>query len=439
MPPVDSPERQPPELASRRQIRRTWRGVRVAALVAATLMLAACGAAAKSSSSAADGSTSAAAPEPSASVNSALISSLSPSVRGLYANITEPVNASPYASFTPPKPPWNVCFEDAYEGNSWRITVRTQLTALAKRFEQAGKVASFSYSVSNDSPTLENSQLRAFIDKGCNLILLTAGSSTGDNAAIAQARQHGIVVIAFNNYVTSPDAEVVDQPWFQWGAAMAQEIAAKLHGHGTVIYLKGIPGESVAVGENAGADSVWAKYPGITLIPAIGGWTPTTTSTAIRQVLATHPGTINAVWTTGSELWYVEQAFASAGRQIPIITGTPEGNTLALAKANPSVGANMFGEATLPVPIADYAFDTGMRILMGEHPGISPILFPLSNWSGSDLTGWYGSCMTQAGGEPPFPVPPTQPLTDAQMNAYFTPGHEVAPYSYLGTLPPVCP
>ena len=159
----------------------------------------------------------------------------------------------------------------------------------------------------------------------------------------------------------------------------------------------------------------------------------------IRQVLATHPATINAVWTTGSELWYVEQAFASAGRQIPIITGTPEGNTLALAKANPSVGAEVFGAATLPVPIADYAFDTGVRILSSERPIVSPILFPLSNWSGSDLTGWYGSCMTQANGESPFPVPPTQPLTDTQMNAYFTSGHEVAPYSYQGTLTPPCP
>jgi ribose transport system substrate-binding protein len=438
MPPVGSPKSKPPELRFKRQGRSAWRGVSVAALAAAALMLAACGTAAKSSATAASGSASAA-PEPSSSVSSTIIGSLPSSVRGFYANITEPVNASPYASFTPPKAPWNVCFEDSYEGNSWRINVRTQLAALAKSFETAGKVASFSYSVSNDSPTLEDSQLRTFIDKGCNLILLEAGSSTGDNATIAQARQHGIVVVAFNNYVTSPDAEVVDQPWFQWGAAMAQEIATKLHGHGTVIYLQGIPGESVAVAENAGAASVWAKYPGITLIPANGNWTPTTTSTVIRQVLATHPGTIGGVWTTGSELWYVEQAFASAGRQIPIITGTPEGNTLALAKANPSVGTEMFGAATLPVPIADYAFDTGARILSGEHPIVSPILFPLSNWSGSDLTGWYGSCMTQAGGEPPFPVPPTQPLTDAQMNAYFTSGHEVAPYSYQGTLTPPCP
>jgi ribose transport system substrate-binding protein len=434
---VGSPQLHPPKPVPPRRLRLAFCGARMAALAAAGLLLAACGTSAKTGAVAGNTASSGAAAAPA--VNTKLVNSLAPSVRPLYANITEPVNASPYANYTAPKGPWKVCFEDAYEGNSWRITVRTQLAKLAQEFQQAGKVSSFSYAVSNDSPTLENSQLHSFIDKGCNLILLTAASSTGDNATIALARQHGIVVVAFNNYVTSPDAQVVDQPWYQWGAQMAQEIATKLHGHGTVIYLKGIPGEPVAVGENAGADSVFAKYPGLTLVPAIGGWTPATTSTAIRQVQATHPGNIDAVWTTGSELWYVEQAFQSAGRQVPLITGSPTANTLALAKGNPSVGAKLFGQATLPVPIADYAFDTGLRILSGEHPAISPILFPLSPWSGANLTGWYGTCMTQAGGESPFPVPPTQPISNAQMNAYFTDGHEVAPYSYQGTLTPACP
>jgi ribose transport system substrate-binding protein len=437
MPSLGSAELHTPKPVPSRRLRPAFRGARVTALAAAGLLLAACGTSAKTSSAAGSTASSSASAAPPASTR--LVNSLAPSVRQLYVNITEPVNASPYASYKSPKGPWKVCFEDAYEGNSWRITVRTQLAKLSQKFKQAGKVSSFSYAVSNDSPTLENSQLRSFIDRGCNLILLTASSSTGDNATIAQARQHGIVVVAFNNYVTSPDAEVVDQPWFQWGAQMAQEIATKLHGHGTVVYLKGIPGEAVAVGENAGADSVFAKYPGLTIIPAIGGWTPTTTSTAIRQVLATHPETINAVWTTGSELWYVEQAFQSAGRSVPLITGSPEGNTLALAKADPSVGAKMFGQATLPIPIADYAFDAGMRILSGERAVISPILFPLSSWSGSNLTGWYGTCMSQAAGESPFPVPPTQPLSDGQMNAYFANGHAVAPYSYTGTLTPACP
>jgi ribose transport system substrate-binding protein len=365
------------------------------------------------------------------------ISSLPASVQQLYAHLTEPVIVSPYAHYTPPKPPWKICFEDAYEGNIWRISVRQQLSRLASLFEAKHLVSSFTYAVSNDTPTLENSQLRSFIDKRCTLILLTAGSSTGDNGSIAAAYHKGIVVVAFNNYVTSPYAQVVDQNWYLWGQEMAQQIAKDLHGHGTVIMVQGIAGETVAVAENLGANAVWSKYPGLTILRTYGNWTPSITSTAITKVLATHPGRIDAVWTTGSELWYVVQAFKQAGRPVPIITGSPEGDTLALAHADPSVASKLFGDAVLPVPIADYGFDTGIRILAGEHPKVSPILFPLSPWSGTNLTGWYGSCMTQAQ-VPPFPVPPTQPLTDAQMNSYFTNGHVVAPYSYKGTLPKTC-
>lgn len=422
--PVSSPRGSVPR---RNPLRHRSAGL-LAVACAAALALAAC----SSSGSGTNGSG------PSSGAGGNPVSSLVPSVKSLFKNITEPVTASAYANYSAPKPPWKVCFEDAYEGNVWRITVRKQLAHLASLFQKSGKVSSFSYSVSNDTPTLENSQLRSFIDKGCNLILLTAGSSTGDNATITQARQRGAVVVAFNNYVTSPDAQVVDQPWYQWGAQQAQNIATRLHGHGTVIMLKGISGESVAVGENSGANAVWKKYPGITVIPAQGNWTPGPTTNAVSQVLATHSGPINAVWTTGSELWYVVKAFQKAGRPVPIVTGSPEGNTLALAHGDHSLAAKLFGYATLPVPIADYAFDTGIRILSGQHPKVSPILFPLSKWSGTSLTGWYASCMTQAAGESPFPVPPTAPLTTSQMNSYFTNGKPVPPYSYQGTLPPVC-
>jgi ribose transport system substrate-binding protein len=194
----------------------------------------------------------------------------------------------------------------------------------------------------------------------------------------------------------------------------------------------------VAVEENAGAKSVWSKYPGLTVIPAYGNWTPSITSSAILQTLATHPGKIDAVWTTGSESWYVVQAFQKAGRPVPYVTDSPEANTLALIHSDPARYANLlFGDATVPVPVADYAFEVTMRALYGQGPKISPIMFPLTPWQGSNIKGWYASCMTQ-GSEAPFPVPPQAPLTLAQMNAYFGHGASIPPYSYTSTLPSAC-
>ncbi len=366
------------------------------------------------------------------------VGNLPPSLRVFYQGTPDKIHASPYQRLKAVKSPWKLCFEDSYEGNAWRIAVRTQLQSLAKLFEKKGLVSSFSFSVSNSSPTLENSQIHAFIDQNCSAIMLTAGSSTGDNSAIAAAYHKGIPVIAFNNYVSSPYAQVVDQPFYLWGKEMAQAIANKLHGKGTVIMLQGIAGESVAVEENAGAEAVWKKYPGLTIVTAYGNWTPSVTSSAILQTVGTHPGTIDAVWTTGSEAWYVAKAFEKAGRPVPYITSSPAANTLALIKSAPSKYAKyLFGDATVPVPVADYAFEVTIRTLMGQGPKISPIMFPLSPWSGTKLKGWVASCMTQ-GSEAPFPVPPTAPLTVAQMNAYFLRGKAIPPYSYASTLPKAC-
>jgi ribose transport system substrate-binding protein len=350
------------------------------------------------------------------------------------------IHTSPYATLKATKAPWKLCFEDAYEGNAWRIAVRTQLQQLSSLFEKKGLVSSFSYAVSNSTPTLEVSQLHAFIDEKCSVIMLTSGSSTGDNTAIADAYQKGIPVIAFNDYVSSPYAEVVDQPFGPWGQQMASAIASRLHGKGTVIMLEGVAGEGEAVEENAAADAVWKKYPGLDILTAYGNWTASITSSAILQTLGTHSGPIDAVWTTGSECWYAAQAFLKAGRPVPYITCSSAANALALVHSDPAKYATkLFGDGILPVPVADYAFEVAIRTLEGQGPKISPIMVPLVAWSGTNLkAAGFGSCMTQAS-EAPFPVPLNAPLTEGQMNAYFNASRAIAPYySYQSTLPKVC-
>lgn len=369
---------------------------------------------------------------------SSIISSLPTSLQSLYKGTPDHVHVSPERKLAAKKTPYKLCFEDSYEGNAWRIAVREQLQRLAKVAEKKGTVASFKYSVSNMSPTLENSQLHAFIDEKCTAIMLDAGSETGDNTAIADAYKNGIPVIAFNNYVSSPDAEVVTQPFYVWGQTMAKDIAKRLHGKGTVIMLEGISGNGVAVQENEGAKAVWKKYPGLTILTAHGNWTPSTTSSAILQTLGTHAGNITAVWSTGSEAWYIAQAFQKAGRPIPYITSSTAGNTLALIKSNPAkYGKLFFGTATVPVPVADYAFAVTIRTLEGQRPKVSPIMFPLTPFTGKRIKGWYGSCMTQ-GSESPLPVPPKAPLTTQQLSAYFVNGKPISFYSYHSTLPKVC-
>jgi len=363
-----------------------------------------------------------------------LLATLPGPLQALYVNTTDPIAPSAYGSFSAVKTPWKVCFADSYEGNDWRLDVRKELERLTAQFKAAGQVSGITTAVSNGNVALQNSQIRSFVNQGCSVILSIPVSATGINAAVQAAYQKGIPFVAFAGAVTSPDAINVDSNYFVWGADMATSIAKTIKS-GNVVMVEGIQGQPVAVAENQGAESVWKKYPGIKVIAQVNGnWTPSVTKSVVLQVLSTHPQTINAVWTTGSESRFVAQVFSQAGKPVPLITASPTGDAIAYAKENPRV--HIVGGAVMPSWTADTAFRVAVRLLQGQHPRLNTLMVPIPPFDSSQLSKWYGSCMKDSS-VTPFPVSPTDPLPESMMNGYFTNGKATPPYNYT-TIPSPC-
>jgi len=362
------------------------------------------------------------------SSESQLIGSLPPRLQVLYQSTTDPVLPSAYNDFRPPQGPWKICFADSYEGNAWRLDVRKGLEWLTDQFKSAGKTSGIDVAVSNNDVALQNSQVRSFIDHGCSVILSIPVSTTGLDAAIKAAYDHGIPFISLAGAVTSPYAINVDSNYFLWGKDMAGDIASALHGKGTVVMVKGIEGQPVAVAENQGAETVWRANSGLRVAARVNGnWTPSVTRSVILQVLTTHPESIDAVWTTGSEMRFVALSFEQAHRPVPLITGSPTGDTIAYAKAHPSV--KMVGGAVLPSWTAETVFRVAIRILSGQRPRLNTLMVPIPRFSTDELGGWYAPCMTEKS-VTPFPVAPESPLPESVMNGYFANGAPTPPYNY---------
>jgi ribose transport system substrate-binding protein len=363
-----------------------------------------------------------------------LIGALPASLRALYASTTDPIGPSAYGSFAAVKKPWKLCFADSFEGNDWRLDVRKELDRLTAQFKAAGQVSGMTTSVSNGNVALQNSQIRSFINQGCSAILSIPASATGINAAVQAAYNKGIPFIAFAGAVTSPDAINVDSNYFVWGTDMATSIATTIKS-GNVVMVKGIEGQPVAVAENKGAEAVWKKYPGIHVIARVNGnWTPSVTKSVMLQVISTHPEKIDAVWTTGSESRFVAQVFSQAGKPVPLITASPTGDAIAYVKENPNV--HIVGGAVMPSWTADTAFRVAVRMLLGQHPKLNTLMVPIPPFDSKQLSKWYGSCMKDSS-VTPFPVAPTDPLPEGQMNGYFTNGKATPPYNYK-TIPSPC-
>lgn len=367
-----------------------------------------------------------------------LIKRVPAQLRKQYAHAPDPIMPSAYRTFKPVKGPWKLCFSDAYEGNPWRVRVRQVLERLTKQFAAKGRIkGSLFTAVSNNSVPNQISQIRSMIDQHCSAIISFLGSTKGFDSVIKDAYNHGIPFVAASGSPSSPYSFNADSNWYVVGAQLARGIVSILHGSGNVVMVEGIAGAPVAVSENQGALSVFNKHPGIKVIAQVNGnWTPSAAKSAILSVLATHPGKIDAVWTTGGSMEAAGQAFQQAGRMLPkVITGAGSGYGLGWwhqhAREVKSVDAAIEPDFT-----AQFMFRSAIRLLEGQHPVINTIMEPIPVITPSNVAKWWRPCMTPSA-TAAFPVPPTDPLPEKFFNRFFTNGKNTPPYNYKkASLPP---
>lgn len=364
-----------------------------------------------------------------------LIAQLPETLQALYANTASPVLPSAYDDFAVVDAPWHWCHSESYQGNPWRVSVTNELQRLADIYIAEGLVSEFEVSDSNGDVAQQNAQIRAFIDKGCDIITSIAGSSTGLDDAIEAAFNAGIPFVTVAGAVTSPYAINVDENYNRWGYDMANAIISELPDGGNVLLVEGIAGHPIVVMERAGADEAFAAAANINIIGSVNGdWTPSVTKSVVLQFLATNPNPVDAVWTTGSESRLVAEAFAEAGRPQPVITSSISGDALGYWHEHQD-DFHFTGHAVLPVPTAQALFRVGVRLLMGQHPLLNTLMMPIPPVTPDSLPDWYSECMT-VDSVSTFPIPPEDRMPEEVLNAYFANGEAIPFFDYAETPDP---
>lgn len=360
--------------------------------------------------------------------NEALLNGLPDNLKSLYEGATENLQPSAYDNFKMPAPPWKWCHSESYQGNPWRVALTNELRRLVDVYKKAGKVSEFELSDSNGDISRQIAQIRAFIDKKCSIITAVAGSSTGLNDVIEATYKAGIPVVTISSSVTSPYAINVDSNYVRWGFDMGEAIVKALGGKGNVLMVEGIAGAPIVALERAGAEKAF-KGTNISEVRSVNGnWTANVTKTVVLQALATTPQKIDAVWTTGSESRVVAEAFAEAKRPEPLITGSISGDALGYWKAHPD-GYRFDGQAVLPGWNSQALFRVAVRLLEGQQPKLGTLLIPIPAVHQDDLAKWYKPCMTPDAVSV-FPSPPTDPISDQVLDAYFKKPAPIANYNY---------
>lgn len=362
-------------------------------------------------------------------------SSLPPELKALYVGVEDTLQPSAYDGFKMPPKPWKWCHSESYQGNPWRVSVTHELERLVGEYKDKGWVSSFEMSDSNGDTSQQIAQIRAFIDKKCSIITSFAGSSTALNEAIEAAYKAGIPFVTGAGAVTSPYAVNVDSNYVKFGYDLAKGIVDSLGGKGNVLRVEGIAGSPLVAQQRAGADKAFAEAPGITVLRDVNGnWSANVTKTVVLQVLATAPQQIDAVWTSGSEARVVDDAFAQAGRPIPLVTGSISGDALGYWKAHPDQ-FKFFGGALMPSWTAQTLFRVGVRVLEGQEPKLGTLMIPVPPVRQAELDKWYQSCMTPDAVSV-FPVAPQDPMPEALLDGYFNKPAATPLFDYAKTPDP---
>lgn len=259
-----------------------------------------------------------------------------------------------------------IALSNSFIGNKWRIEMENVYRA-ALAMEPFKSQVDGSWFNSGNNVSTQSQQLSNLIARRVDAILIDAASPTALNGVIAQATQRGILVVSFDNVVTAPSALKVNADQFQWGVRNATWLVDALGGKGNVIMVTGVAGTQADTDRNRGADTVWAKHPGIKVVNRYTGmWDSATAERNTAAILPSLPK-VDGIWCQGGTDG-VLKAFISAKRvPLPPTAGEAENGfrKFMVGYMGQKVRGISLGQ---PPYLSVIALELARRILRKEYP-----------------------------------------------------------------------
>lgn len=250
-----------------------------------------------------------------------------------------------------------------FDGNTWMDASTNLLRAIAKTKAYKDRVTLEIQSARGDAQT-QQQQLNAMTQAGADIILAWPISPTALNRAVRAACRKHVVFVTWDAEVTEPCAHYVgiDQEWA--GAGPAEWLAAKLNGHGNIIFMGGIPGTMVDTRRNAAAKAIFAEHPGIKIIadtPSM--WNPATARQKMAEIIAAQGwDRIDGVWTQTGCGEFVKLELEAGRKDLKPCAGN---------------GTNGFRNSMLPAG-SGQGTAGGPGVSMGSPPWAAPYAFKLA-------------------------------------------------------------
>lgn len=258
-----------------------------------------------------------------------------------------------------------IALANSYIGNKWRIEMENVWKA-ALGMEPFKSEVEGTWFNSGNNVAKQSQQITNLISQRVDAIVVDAASPTALNGILGQAAARKILVISFDNVVTAPSALKVNTDQFEFGRKGATWLVQKLGGKGNIIMVTGVAGTGVDLDRNKGAESVWAKNPGIKVVNRFTGmWDSSVAERNTAAVLPSLPK-IDGIWCQGGTDG-VLKAFISANRPLPPTAGEAENGfrKFMIGYMGHKVDGISIGQ---PPFLSVISLELARLVLQGKHP-----------------------------------------------------------------------
>jgi ribose transport system substrate-binding protein len=352
-------------------------------------------------------------------------------VQAAFNGYPVPVHPSPWANFKPSSgPPWTIGWA-WNELNAYGTGNHEGIQADFLAYQKLGLVKNYIPSLTDtaNGATQQAQQIRTDVEKKVNIIISALTSPTALNGVIEQAAKANIPVISVSGTSTDPHSVNVQANPYLLGAQTATALVNIMGHKGNLLVVSGVPGLSIATYSLAAAMKIFANCPDIHVVGSVvGNFSQSVAKSVVLQFLATHPGTINAVWQDSSMALGTIQAFEEAGRTVPPVADTSaDWGSLAYWRDHIKDGYKGTANGDPAKAMGEATFDVAMRMLEGQGVKFTdiPIVPPVITTANLDQwvpAGWNDNVSHTAEG------PPQSWLPDSYLNNFFN--HPQNPLDY---------
>ena len=191
---------------------------------------------------------------------------------------------------------YTIGISNTVQGNGWR---EEMICAMKAQALDSGEVASLNIAHRNTDAAGQLEDIRNLIQAGVDAIVVNPANPEGINAAIKEATDAGIVVVAVDQAVTEESAYVLSNNQEEYAYLGAKWLFEQIGGSGGVVYMRGAAGAAADEDRNAGFQRALEEYPDVKVVHEVfTGWQQDQGKQQMLDFLATGIP-FDGVWTSG--------------------------------------------------------------------------------------------------------------------------------------------